>query len=60
MKQAVPATRTSTPPRAKRWLPATFTGTFTHDRNRIDGTWEIAHERQTWQKDFGLVYTRVG
>lgn len=34
-----------------------FTGTFSDDGNRIDGTWEIA--RESWQKDFDLVYTRV-
>lgn len=37
-----------------------FTGTFTDDRTRIDGIWEIAHDGRTWQKDFDFVYTRVG
>lgn len=37
-----------------------FTGTFADDGNRIDGTWEIAHDHKTWQKDFDLIYTRVG
>jgi hypothetical protein len=36
-----------------------FTGTLTEDGNRIDGTWEIAEDHTTWQKDFDLVYTRV-
>ena len=37
-----------------------FTGTFADGGNRIDGTWEIAHDHATWEKDFDLVYTRVG
>jgi hypothetical protein len=37
-----------------------FTGTFSADGTRIDGTWEIAHDHVTWQKDFDLVYTRIG
>ncbi len=36
-----------------------FTGTFTGDRGRIDGTWEIAHDHKTWEKDFDLIYTRI-
>jgi hypothetical protein len=36
-----------------------FTGTFAADGNRIDGTWEIAHDHKTWEKDFDLIYTRV-
>ena len=36
-----------------------FTGTFTGDGKRIDGTWEIAHDHKTWKKDFDLIYTRV-
>jgi hypothetical protein len=36
-----------------------FTGTFSKDGTRIDGTWEIAHDRQTWEKDFDLTYVRV-
>jgi len=37
-----------------------FTGTFSEDGARIDGTWEIAHDKQTWAIDFGLNYIRVG
>jgi hypothetical protein len=37
-----------------------FTGILSADRNRIDGTWEIAHQGQDWHKDFDLIYTRVG
>ena len=37
-----------------------FTGTLTDDGNRINGTWEIAHDHKTWEKDFDLIYTRVG
>ena len=29
-----------------------FTGTFTADGKRIDGTWEIADDHKTWRKDF--------
>jgi hypothetical protein len=36
-----------------------FTGTFADDGTRIDGTWEIAHDHKTWEKDFDLIYTRV-
>ena len=31
-----------------------FTGTFTGDGKRIDGTWEIANDHKTWKKDFDL------
>jgi hypothetical protein len=37
-----------------------FTGTFTDDGNRIDATWEIAQDHTTWEKDFDLVYSRIG
>jgi hypothetical protein len=37
-----------------------FTGTFTEDGNRIDGVWEIAHDKKTWEKDFDLNYIRLG
>ena len=37
-----------------------FSGTFTDDGKRIDGTFEIAHDHVTWEKDFDVVYTRVG
>jgi hypothetical protein len=36
-----------------------FTGTLTDDGKRIDGIWEIAHDRETWKKDFDLIYTRL-
>ena len=36
-----------------------FTGTFTDEGNRIDATWEISHDHQTWETDFGLIYTRI-
>jgi hypothetical protein len=36
-----------------------FTGTFADDGNRIEGTWEIAHDHKTWEKDFDLIYTRI-
>jgi hypothetical protein len=36
-----------------------FTGTLTADGKQIEGTWEIAHDHKTWQKDFDLIYTRV-
>lgn len=34
-------------------------GHFSEDGNRIDCTLEIAHDHETWEKDFDLVYTRV-
>jgi hypothetical protein len=36
-----------------------FTGTFTDDGKRIEGTWEISHDSKRWEKDFTLIYTRV-
>ncbi|NUT55937.1 MAG: hypothetical protein HOQ03_08145 [Thermoleophilia bacterium] len=36
-----------------------FTGTFSDDGSRIDCTFEIAHDHETWEKDFDAVYTRV-
>jgi len=36
-----------------------FTGTLTVESERIDGTWEIANDHETWTKDFDLIYTRV-
>jgi hypothetical protein len=36
------------------------TGRFSEDGNRIDCVLEIAHDHETWEKDFDLVYTRVG
>ena len=37
-----------------------FTGRLGEDGTRIEGTWEIAHDHETWEKDFDGVYTRVG
>lgn len=34
-----------------------YVGTVTSDR--IDGAWWIAHDHETWEKDFDLVYTRL-
>jgi len=36
-----------------------FIGRFAADGWRIDGTWEIAVDHTTWEKDFDLIYTRV-
>lgn len=36
-----------------------FTGRLAADGTRIDGTWEIANDHVTWEKDFDLIYTRV-
>ena len=36
-----------------------FIGALTADGKRIEGTWEIAHDHKTWEKDFDLIYTRV-
>ena len=36
-----------------------FNGTLSADGSRIDGTWEIAEDHQTWKKDFDLIYRRV-
>ena len=36
-----------------------FTGTLTNDGRRIEGIWEIAHDHETWEKDFDLIYTRL-
>jgi hypothetical protein len=36
-----------------------YVGTLTDDGRRIDGAWFIAHDHETWEKDFDLVYTRV-
>lgn len=38
-----------------------YTGTFSEDGNTIDGRWEMSRdEGATWEKDFDLVYTRLG
>jgi hypothetical protein len=36
-----------------------FTGTFAPDGNLIEGTWEIAHDHETWERDFDLTYARI-
>ena len=36
-----------------------FTGTFSDDSSRIEGTWEIAEDHKTWKKDFDLIYRRI-
>jgi hypothetical protein len=36
-----------------------YVGTLTEDGRRIDGAWFIAHDHETWEKDFDLIYTRV-
>jgi hypothetical protein len=36
-----------------------FSGTFSDDGKRIEGTWEIANDHTTWEKDFDLIYTRI-
>ena len=36
-----------------------FTGTFSEDGNTIEGTWEIAHDHATYEKDFDITYRRV-
>ena len=36
-----------------------FTGTFSGDGARIDGRWEIAKDRTTWEHDFDLAYIRT-
>jgi hypothetical protein len=36
-----------------------FTGRLSGDQSHIKGTWEIANDHVTWEKDFDLIYTRV-
>jgi hypothetical protein len=36
-----------------------YTGALTADGQRIEGTWELAADKKTWEKDFDLIYTRV-
>lgn len=36
-----------------------FTGHLSNNGKRIDGTWEIAKDHKTWEKDFDLIYTWV-
>lgn len=37
-----------------------FTGTFSPDRDTVDGRWEMSRDGVTWQLDFELTYTRSG
>jgi hypothetical protein len=36
-----------------------FVGTLTDDGGRIEGSWYMAEDHQTWRKDFDLIYTRL-
>ncbi|MEV4597176.1 hypothetical protein AB0K15_07230 [Amycolatopsis sp. NPDC049253] len=36
-----------------------FTGTFSADRTRIDGAWEMAMPGEDWKHDFAVHYRRV-
>lgn len=36
-----------------------YSGKFSDDGKRIEGTWEIAHDKATFEKDFDMNYTRV-
>jgi hypothetical protein len=36
-----------------------FTGTFSEDGKTIEGTWEIAHDHATYEKDFDITYRKV-
>jgi uncharacterized protein DUF1579 len=36
-----------------------FSGRFSDDGSTIAGTWEIAHDHTTWEKDFDLTYRRL-
>jgi len=36
-----------------------FIGTFSEDGKTITGSWEIAHDHSTYEKDFDIVYRRV-
>jgi hypothetical protein len=37
-----------------------FEGRISADRDTIEGAWEIAQDRSTWEHDFDLAYRRVG
>ena len=37
-----------------------YAGTFSEDGRRIDGEWQICHDGETWERDFGLSYVRTG
>jgi len=36
-----------------------YSGRFSDDGRTIDGTWEICHDGETWEKDFDLTYRRM-
>jgi hypothetical protein len=36
-----------------------FTGTFSDDGKTIEGTWEIAHDHATYEKDFDITYRKI-
>ena len=36
-----------------------FTGTFSDDRNTIQGRWEKSFDRPSWELDFDLTYRKV-
>lgn len=36
-----------------------FTGAMSDDGMTIDGTWEIAHDHSTYEKDFDITYRKV-
>ncbi len=36
-----------------------YTGKFTDDGQTIEGAWEIAHDRTTWEHDFDLTYRKL-
>ena len=36
-----------------------FVGTLADNGGAIDGAWYIAHDHETWEKDFDLIYSRV-
>jgi Protein of unknown function (DUF1579) len=36
-----------------------FVGTFKNDNNTIEGRWETARDRSSWEHDFVLTYTRL-
>jgi hypothetical protein len=37
-----------------------FAGELSDDGDTLNGTWELSRDGSTWEKDFDLVYTRVG
>jgi hypothetical protein len=36
-----------------------YSGTVSDDGRTITGSWEICHDRTTWEHDFDLTYTKV-